>query len=211
MTIFRIPRVCVFIPGETSRVKFVPEYEYPLFQKIYRNRVADAHGNPLRLIPHPKGAPPEQFWYEPEIEDFEELLGTESMRLRQSFGQDERTGETVFDTVYIGDMFATALKAAIDSADKHASDPLRADPLDRILPLCTQVGIDRATARRLAQIGWRNAEELSGADHDQLTKIVGKVKAALLIRAAETAVNALINASPSEQIAGAKAAARGKE
>lgn len=212
MTIFKIPRVCVYIPGETSRVKFVPEYEYPLFQYVYRGRIADPAGDPLRLIPHPKGSGYAEYWYEVEAEDENELATIEAMRLRRheqegGFGN-ARSGDTVLDTVFPADAFNAAVRKALASAETHMSDPLRADPVDNIIGICEKASVDRAIARKLVQIGWTDAELLAAADIEQLAKYAGKVRAAKLIKAAEDHINVLINATPEEQIEGAKKAAK---
>lgn len=206
MQVIKIPRVCVHIPGETSRTKFVPEYEYPLFQKVYRGRVQDPTGDPLRITRHPEGATHAMFWYEIEAESLEEAILFESSRLRDAFGADKVGGDTVFDTVYPGAMFDDAVARAVQDGEKFAEDPSRQDPEVGILKLCAVVGVDRRTARRMADIGWKDAESLAGADQAQLGKLVGRVKAAHLVSLAEKELGLLINATPAEAIAHAKAA-----
>ncbi len=207
MTIFKVPRVAIHIPGETSRLKFQPEYEYPLFQRVYRGRILDPAGDPLRIVPHPKDCQTyTHFWYEADFSDFADLVSAESERLRAAFGLDEKTGETWFDTLYVGHTFAQAVQAALDSAKTHETDPMRADPADQILDLCTPLGLDRRMARLLTDKGWSNVEALAGADEAQLAQKVGRVNAAKLKRAAEEKLGILINATPAEQITAAKSA-----
>lgn len=206
MQVIKIPRVCVHIPGETSRTKFVPEYEYPLFQKVYRGRVQDPSGDPLRITRHPEGATHAMFWYEIEAESLEEAILFEASRLRDAFGTDKVGGDTVFDTVYPGTMFDDAVSKAVQDGEKFSEDPSRQDPEVGILKLCAVVGVDRRTARRMADIGWRDAEALASADQVQLGKLVGRVKAARFVALAEAELGILINATPAEVIAHAKAA-----
>jgi hypothetical protein len=206
MTIFKIPRVAVHIPGETSRIKFQPEYEYPVFSRLYRGRVADPAGDPLRIIPHPKSnVAYSDFWYELEFDTKEEAIAYESDRLRVAFGQDEKTGETWFDTVYPGNLFDQQFDAAIESAARHSTDPLRQDPADKIATLCSTLNISHGTARTLSCKGWDSTEALAGADAKQLSKYLGLVNAAKLIALAEKELGILVNATPSELIADAKA------
>lgn len=207
MTLFKVPRVAIHIPGETSRLKFQPEYEYPLFQKAYRGRVADPAGDPLRIVPHPKDCRGySYFWYEAEVDDFSDLVAMEAERLRAAFGSEKEGGDTYFDTVYVGNTFAQAVQSALDSAKTHETDPMRADPADAILDLCGPLNIDRRMARLLADKGWSSVEALAGADPAQLAVKVGRVNAAKLIQAAEAKLGILINATPAEQIAAAKGA-----
>ncbi len=209
--LFKIPRVAVHIPGETSLTKFVPEYEYPLFLRQRRGRIADPGGDPLRVIPHPAGSGYPEFWYEVEAESVSELIQAESLRLRAMFGTDARLGDSVFDVVYPGDQFAQSLDKALESAKTHETNPLRADPSDKILPLCEAVGLDRFVAKRLVQVGWTDAEKLESADVDQLAKITGKVRGLALIKAAQESIYALVNATAAEQIAGTKVAKAKKD
>ena len=206
MKVIKIPRVCTHIPGETSRTKFVPEYEYPIFQKVYRGRVQDPSGDPLRMTRHPENATHAMFWYEIEAESLEEAILFEASRLRDAFGLDKAGGDTVFDTVYPGTMFDDAMAKAVEDGEKLAEDPSRQDPEVGILKLCSTVGVDRRTARRMADIGWKDAESLAIADVAQLSKLIGRVKAAQFISLAEKELGLLINASPAEVIAHAKAA-----
>ena len=206
MMIIKIPRVCVYIPGETSRIKFVPEYEYPIFQKLYRGRIQDPAGDPLRIIRHPDDAVHAMYWYEVEADGLEEAILFEAARLREAFGTDAKSGDTVFDTVYPSTFFDEALTKAVSDGEKFLADPKRQDPETGIMALCTQVGVDRRTARKMADVGWRDAESLAGADVAQLSKLVGRVRAAHFIKLAEKELGLLIDATPAEIISHAKAA-----
>lgn len=212
MTLFKIPRVGVYLPNATAdRVKFVPEYDYPIFKRVYNGRVADPAGNPVRIVPHPKENQSYKFfWHEVEADDIEALVAQEASRLRQEFGMvpDRKTGEptedTWFDTVYHGDSFRDVVEAALKNAEKHEQDANRADPADKILALCAPLKIDRLLARKLATIGWHSVEAIAGAEVEHLSKYLGKVNAALLIKAANKELDNLIDATPAEQIAAAK-------
>ncbi len=211
MTIFKIPRVAVYIPGETSRIKFVPEYDFPLFKRIYNGRVADVAGDPLRIIPHPKDCRTyAHFWLEVESDDESGVVQAEAARLRVEFGTPQGASDTVFDSVYVGDTFDRAVEKALASAGNHEADSDRADPADKILALCTPLRIDRRTARKLCDIGWYDLDQMAGADPAQLAKVVGRVNAAKLIESANAAIGNLINATPAEQIAAAKGSAKNK-
>jgi hypothetical protein len=205
MTIFKVPRIGIYIPGETARIKFQPEYEFPIFSRVYRGRVADPAGDPLRIIPHPKDADYSLFWYESEHDTLEELIAYEADRLRAAFGVDDK-GEPWFDNVYPGNLFDQQVSAALESAAKHESDPKRADPADKILALCEPFKIFRPMARTLTLKGWDSIEAFANADVKQLAKYVGTVNAAKIIAAANTELGILINATPAEQIAAAKTA-----
>jgi hypothetical protein len=205
MTIFKIPRVAVYIPGETTRIKFVPEYDFPIFKRIFNGRVADVAGDPLRIIPHPKDCQTyAHYWLEVEAEDEAGVVQAESARLRAEYGTPQGWNDTVFDTVYVGDTFENAVAKALTSAGNHEADAKRADPADKILALCAPLRIDRRTARKLCDIGWYDLDQMAGADPVQLAKVVGRVSAAKLIEAANAAIGNLINATPAEQIAAAK-------
>ena len=206
MQVIKIPRVCVHIPGETTRIKFVPEYEYPIFQKIYRGRIQDPAGDPLRITRHPDDATHAMYWYEVEADSLEEAILFEAARLRDAFGTDQKTGDTLFDSVYPGSFFDDAMTKAVQDGEKFLTDPKRQDPETGILALCSQVGVDRRTARKMADIGWKDAEALAAADVAQLSKLVGRVRAAQFIKLAEKELGVLIDATPAEVISHAKAA-----
>lgn len=206
MTLFKIPRVAVHLPNVTSdRIKFVPEYDFPIFKKLYFNRVADPAGNPVRIVPHPKeNRGYEFYWHEVEADDINHLVDMESSRLRAEFGIREGTEDTWFDSVYVGNTFQDMVETALKSAENHEKDAERADPVDKILALCTPLRIDRAMARKMTLVGWSDVEALSSADPVQLAKLVGRVNAAKLIEAATLQIDAMIRSTPAEQIAAAK-------
>ncbi len=208
MPIFKIPKVAVFIPGATSRTKFVPEYIYPLFKKLHP-KVADPVGNPLRIVPHPADVKTyTAFWHEIEAEDLDAAMRQELMSLRREFGLDAKTQDYVFDTVYTDETFATAFSKAWAAADVLAQDPARKDPADEIAGVCAEVGLDHKIARRLTTMGYINLDALAMADLDQLATVIGKVRAGRLIQVVNKKIDALIDATPAEQIAGAKAKAK---
>lgn len=211
MTLFKIPRVAVYLPNPTAdRVKFVPEYDFPLFKRAYQGRIADPAANPVRIIPHPKDNRSYHFyWHEVEADDLASLVDVEAGRLRGEFGvrdPEAKDSDTWFDTVYAGDTFEGVVAAALKSAETHEKDTDRADPADKILALCAPLRIDRMLARKLTNIGWSDVEALAGADPAQLAKHVGRVNAAKLVEAASLQIDSMINATPAEQIASAKGA-----
>lgn len=210
MTIFKIPKVAIFIPGATSALKFEPEYVYPLYKRIHP-KVADPVGNPLRIIPHPRDIKMySAFWHEIEAETIEEAIQIEENTLRSQYGLDPKNGDPIFDNVYPSGSFAARFHAALESAETLASDPIRKDPADAIAEVCAEVGLDFKVARMLTATGFDSLDALILADIDQLARKIGKVRAAKLIHAANKKVDVLIDASVGEQIEGAKAKAKGK-
>jgi len=208
MPIFKIPKVAVFIPGATSRIKFVPEYCYPLFKRLHP-KVDDPSGNPLRIIPHPTdvkvyGA----FWHEIEAPTIEDALRLEEQSLRSEYGLDAKSGDYVFDSVYAAGTFGDVFMRAYESREKVENDPIRKDPADAIAEVCKEVGLDFKVARELAATGYTDLDSLVLADPDQLSRKIGKVRAHKLVLAANKKIDALIDAEPAAQIAGAKAKAK---
>lgn len=207
MTIFKIPKVAIYIPGATARIKFVPEYVFPLFKRIHP-KVADPSGDPIRIIPHPRDVKLyEAFWHEIEADSVEDAIIQESHALRAEYGIDAKTGDTTFDEVYKAG-FEDSFEKALASAETLKDDPIRKDPADAIADICAQVGLDFKVARKLTATGYDSLDAIILADIDQLAHMIGKVRAAKLMQAANKKIDALIDATPAEQIAGAKAKAK---
>jgi hypothetical protein len=208
MTIFKIPKVAVYIPGDTSRIRFVPEYCYPLFKRVH-SKVADPIGDPVRIVPHPKEVKLyNAYWHEIEADSIEQALVIESRALRAEFGIDAKTNDYLFDAVYGDGVFDAVFAKAYASTDSLKDDPIRRDPADNIADICAEVGLDHKVARKLVATGYLDVEALAIADIDQLSPLVGKVRAGRIIAIATKRIDALIDAGPEAQIAGAKAKAK---
>jgi hypothetical protein len=208
MTIFKIPKVAIHIPGATSRLKFAPEYVFPIYKRMHP-KVADPSGDPVRIVPHPKDIKAyNAFWHEIEADSIEEAMAYEMQALRSEYGLDLKGEDYMFDQVYNESTFPSVFMKAFESAEALASDPLRKDPADAIYDICKEVGVDEKTARTLAVMGLNSLDAVVLADVDQLARLIGKVRTVKLIAAANKKIDALCNATPAEQIAGAKAKAK---
>lgn len=208
MTIFKIPKVAVHIPGATSRLKFVPEYVFPLFKRLHP-KVADPSGDPVRIIPHPKDIKTySAFWHEIEADSIEEAIAIEEGLLRSEYGLDLKGEDYMFDSVYQGGTFPAAFMKAFQNTEALEKDPIRKDPADQIYDICKDVGVDAKVARTLAIMGLNTLDAVTLADVDQLSRLIGKVRAVKLIHAANKKIDALCDAPAAEQIAGAKAKAK---
>lgn len=208
MTIFKIPKVAIYIPGATARIKFVPEYVFPIYKRLHP-KVADPSGDPVRIIPHPRDVKMyEAYWHEIEADSIEDAVRQEEHALRSEYGIDAKTEDYVFDAIYAAGTFDAVFAKAYESAETLKDDPIRKDPADAIAEVCLQVGLDFKVARKLTAFGYDSLDAIVLADIDQMAHMIGKVRAAKLIQAANKKIDALIDATPAEQIAGAKAKAK---
>lgn len=180
----RIPRVAIYIPANTSYVKYEPEYCLRLYQQRWKGHIADP-SDPIRIIPFPPNVT--------EADRFKDIVGNadearsyEAARLRSEFGIHEKTGEPLFDMVYPDvtfDLYFDRILARTSQPDVKL-DPVRTNADSTITFLESIPGVG-ASAKRLVDKGYDTIKTIALADEVGLAKYIGKGKAAAIIEAAK--------------------------
>ncbi len=180
---YRIPNVAIYIPGIHSRVRFAPRYVLRLYQAKWKGAIPDPM-DPVRVIAFPAGMEVARY-HEVRASSEEEAIEIESARLRIEFGLHEKSGEPLFDVIYPADTFMLAFKTA------RASQPEKVSANTSSLAekaLAALDGVGPAMAKKLITIGLTTVEAVAFVDLDELTRALGKLRAAKAQTAALAAI-----------------------
>lgn len=155
-----IPCVTIIIPVMTSPVRIEPSYMVPIYQEIWRARLASEGKMGVEVVPAP-GA-------------FREIdsVDSEKADLSGRFNFNPANGAPLFDKIYPGDSFEIAVEAIL--AEEAAKEIAQANPVLRVANADFMAIVkNEDLANSLEDLGLPTIADVAGAPISKICEIKG--------------------------------------